>query len=95
MAWHAAAERGEDFAVEARRAASRRLAVVDAFLDLAAETGVFLLQLANELAKRGRLHIELGLATGELVARPARGDDDFRQTNSFSSGIERRANFRR
>ena len=66
-----------------------------AFLDLSAEPGVFNIQFPDELPERGRFHIELGLATSELMARPARGDYDFRQTNSFSGGIERRADFRR
>src|ERR1700722_10532779 len=64
------------------------------FLNLAAETRVSFFQLPDELPECGRLHFEFGLATGELVARPARSDYDFRQANSFSGGIERRADDR-
>ena len=66
-----------------------------AFLDLRSQPRVFLIQFSDELPERGCLHIELGLATGELVARPARSNYDFRHMSSFSGGIERRADNRR
>jgi hypothetical protein len=42
-----------------------------AFLDVTAEARIFFIQLPHELAERGGFYIELGLATSELVARPA------------------------
>src|SRR5277367_5186610 len=54
-----------------------------AFLNLIAEARIVSLQLADKLPERCRFHFELGLATSELVTRPARGDDDFRQSRSF------------
>jgi hypothetical protein len=66
-----------------------------AFLDLRSQPRVFLFQFSDQLPERGCFYIELGLATGKLMARPARSNYDFRQTNSFSSGIERRADNRR
>src|ERR1700689_4447135 len=59
-----------------------------AFLDLLAETRIFAFQLANKLTECRGFEFELGLATGELVARPARGDDNFRQLTSLPSGVE-------
>jgi hypothetical protein len=60
------------------------------FLDLASETRVISFQFDNELPKRGCFQFELGLATSELVARPAGRDNDFRQLASFFSGVQRR-----
>src|SRR5258708_23445535 len=66
-----------------------------AFLDLGSKAWVFFVQLTNELPESGRFQFELGLATSILMARPARGNDNFTQLNSLSGRIQRRANFRR
>ena len=66
-----------------------------ALLDLRPQTGKPALQLQHQPPERGRFHVELGPATGELVAGPARSERDFRQAVLFTGCGNRRQDSRR